>query len=224
MTSLEPMLSFTGIHKQFERRAILNAAALDLYAGQCHLLLGENGAGKSTLLRILAGLLKPDAADIHFHGYSKPTMSWQKSRPRLRDTVMYLHQSPYLFDGSVIKNLSYAKSATQGGSHNDEAVAEVLSWSGLDDLAESPAKQLSGGEKQRLALARAKLRNAPVLLLDEPTSNLDQQSRERTIALLASLRDEGVSMLIACHDLAGFSEIANGRYHLAEGRLVRSEA
>ena len=212
-----PLLGFIEISKRFGSREVLSTIELDLHEGQCHLLLGENGAGKSTLLRILAGLLKPDAAII---SHERHRLDWKKSRQLLREQVMYLHQTPYLFDGSVLQNLNYASTVDISRQQKAQAISEVLEWSGLEGLVGSPAKQLSGGEKQRLALARARLRNAPILLLDEPTSNLDQVSRERTLALLSSLKDEGKSMLIACHDLAGFTNIANGAYRLSAGRLV----
>ena len=172
----------------------------------------------------MAGLLKPDAAviksgTIKHQGDIQHSLTWNKGRQLLRESIMYLHQTPYLFDGSVLQNLSYANSTSLDNADRARVITEVLAWSGLEALAKSPAKQLSGGEKQRLALARAKLRNAPILLLDEPTSNLDQISRERTQVLLASLKQEGISMIIACHDLSGFSDIADGAYHLSEGSL-----
>jgi tungstate transport system ATP-binding protein len=222
MTGLEkPLLGFNGISKRFASRTILNSIELELCEGQCHLLLGENGAGKSTLLRIMAGLLKPDTATI---SYQQQLHRWNKARQLLREQVMYLHQAPYLFDGSVLKNLNYALPASTSGKHKASAIDEVLEWGGLKGLVDSPAKQLSGGEKQRLALARARLRNAPILLLDEPTSNLDQASRDRTLDLLSSLKDEGISMLIACHDLSGFTDISDGEYCLSAGSLVWDKA
>ena len=217
----KPLLGYTGISKRFASRTILNSIELELHKGQCHLLLGENGVGKSTLLRIMAGLLKPDAAMI---GFQEQSLSWKKARQLLREQVMYLHQTPYLFDGSVLQNLNYALPPSISRMQKSKSISEVLAWSGLENLVESPAKQLSGGEKQRLALARARLRNAPILLLDEPTSNLDQASRERTLALLSSLKDEGISMLIACHDLSWFTEISNGEYRLSAGSLVWDKA
>lgn len=211
------LLSFSGIQKSFKSREILNSIDLELRAGECYLLLGENGAGKSTLLRIMAGLLKPDTGTVSVAGAS---CSWRKGRQLLREKVMYLHQAPYLFDGSVLQNLKYASSSLPSRNLQQVAIKEVEEWSGLGEIINSPAKQLSGGEKQRLALARAKLRQAPILLLDEPTSNLDKKSQEKTIALLASLKEEGVSMIIACHDQSGFSVIANGQYQLSAGRFT----
>lgn len=225
MAESSALIGFSAVRKGFKSREILRGVELDLVEGQCHLLLGENGVGKSTLLRIMAGLLKPDAAIIkgsavsENQGDSPNGLTWNKGRQILRESVMYLHQTPYLFDGSVLQNLSFSNAGHLTKTDKARMIKEVMAWSGLETLANSPAKQLSGGEKQRLALARAKLRSAPVLLLDEPTSNLDQVSRERTLMLLSSLKDEGISMIIACHDLAGFSDIADGTYHLSKGHL-----
>ncbi|PID46443.1 MAG: hypothetical protein CSB47_04080 [Proteobacteria bacterium] len=214
-----PLLSYVGLQKQFGSRDILNAINVTLQRGECHLLLGENGAGKTTLLRIMAGLLKPEAGHI---SVNKRTLCWLRARPLLRDKVMYLHQMPYLFDGSVLQNLKYAVASSSSGmcsSQRNASIEEVLEWSGLAALVKCPAKQLSGGEKQRLALARARLRRAPVLLLDEPTSNMDSESLQKTLALLASLKALGTCMLIACHEPSNFMEIADGEYQLSAGDL-----
>lgn len=221
MSQCEPfLLSFSGIHKCYESRVILESANLKLARGECHLLLGENGAGKSTLLRIMAGLLRPDAGRVCSESGN---LHWKQVRKQLREKVMYLHQTPYLFDGSVLQNLRYA--ANSINKHQRKSCIEgVLAWSGLTDLAKSPAQQLSGGEKQRLALARAKLRQTPILLLDEPSANLDQESREKTIGLLGSLKEEGICLLIACHDPQVYSRVSDGEYHLSKGALRLKEA
>lgn len=211
------LIGFEGISKVFEQREILRAIDIDLKAGECHLLLGENGAGKSTLLRIMAGLLAPDAGLVHAEGGA---LSWRKSRRLLRSNIMYLHQTPYLFDGSVVQNLKYALPKTLSKPERDKKIQQALAWGELEALAMSPAKQLSGGERQRVALARARLRQAPILLLDEPTSNLDRASRARTIALLASLKNSGVCLLLACHEQQGMREISEGTYHLSKGYLT----
>lgn len=215
------LIEFQGVSKSFEGRTILQSLNLCLREGQCHLLLGENGAGKSTLLRIMAGLLAPDQGMITQQATSR---RWRKARDFLRGHVMYLHQTPYLFDGSVRQNLQYALPATLRGKAREQRLQQVLDWSELSNLALSPAKQLSGGEKQRVALARAFLRQAPVLLLDEPTANLDRTSRQRTIALLHSLKQRGVCLLIACHDAHGLDILADGNYQLSAGSLLAEQA
>lgn len=215
-TSLKPLIHFEQMTKSFKGRVVLRDLSIDLRAGQCHLLLGDNGAGKSTLLRILAGLLKPDHAVVEM---AAGRAGWPKQRNALRSEVMYLHQAPYLFDGSVRKNLRYALPKHLSYDEQQAQLQSVMAWGGLQTLADNPAKQLSGGEKQRLALARARLRQPNIMLLDEPTANLDYKAREQTVDLLQSLKLSGVCLLIACHDHHELDVLADGVYRLHSGAL-----
>lgn len=215
-TSVTPIIRFEQLAKSFKGRVIFQDVKIDFQAGQCHLLLGDNGAGKSTLLRILAGLLKPEDGKIEI---GLGTATWPKQRNVLRSKIMYLHQAPYLFDGSVQKNLQYALPGHVSRSQQQTNLQAVMAWAGLQSLADNPAKQLSGGEKQRLALARARLRQPEIMLLDEPTANLDYKAREQTVELLKSLKSSGVSLLIACHDHHELDSLADGVYRLGNGQL-----
>jgi len=212
-------LRYRDIHKRFGRREILRGVELDLEPGRCQLLCGKNGAGKSTLLRILAGMEKPDKASLVVDGAIR---RWRQVRRELLARCIYLHQTPYLFEGSVRKNLNYPLS----GSRETRAarIAEALQWSGLSALSEQAAHRLSGGERQRVALARAWLRNPDVMLLDEPTSNMDVGCRQRTVELLSRLKREGVVLVIATHDPMHFSPIADTVLDLEGGELTESES
>ncbi|MGB1310560.1 MAG: ABC transporter ATP-binding protein [Leucothrix sp.] len=217
ITHNQALISFRNVSKRYAKRQIFSDVNVSCYAAKAYLLTGENGSGKSTLLRVMAGLLTPDSGQVTIVNEKKAVaLDWSKQLAKLRASVMYLHQMPYLFDGSVEKNLSYVVNSQ---SSAEQQILDVLKWSGLEDLAASPAKQLSGGEKQRVALARACLRNAQVLLLDEPTANLDQASRLKTLELLASLKQSGVSLVIACHEYQEFLSISNGILELKNGML-----
>ena len=196
---------------------IIDSADLDL-SPNVNLICGDNGSGKSTLLRIMAGLLKPDLGQVAIadeQGFKQ----WPKQINMIRSEVMYLHQMPYLFDGTVERNLSYAVNRELSEEQKGKRITEVLQWAGLEALADIPAKKLSGGEKQRVAIARACLRKTKILLLDEPTANLDQTSRSKTIELLASLKKTGVSLVIACHEYQEFLEVSDGILQLKKGIL-----
>ena len=207
---------FNNIDKCFADRRILVGVDVRVAGGECQLLCGDNGTGKSTLLRILAGMERPNACDVIIDGHG--CRRWRQARPLLLRDIIYLHQQPYLFAGTVEYNLRYP--LTGSHQHRKQAVREGLEWSGLADLADQPVHRLSGGERQRVALARAWLRRPRVMLLDEPTSNMDRACRQRTVDLLRSLKDSGVALMIATHDARHFATIADRVWHLAEGRLT----
>ncbi len=177
-----------GLRKRFGRRLLLDDVELHLHETSCTLLTGENGAGKSTLLRILAGLEKPDGGSFRLGRRLYP--SWRKARRSLQKAVMYLHQQPYLFDGSVEYNLRLALGGQREGQ--EALIRTALQWIDMESFRETPARTLSGGERQRLALARAWLASPEIMLLDEPTANLDTESRGRTLELLRGLRNQGI--------------------------------
>ncbi len=215
--SMPMTIEITGLHKRFRDHAVLDEVNLRIQGGKCTLLSGVNGAGKSTLLRIIAGLERPDRCRIDTgHG---PT-SWSQSRAILQRHTLYLHQSPYMFDGSVHYNLRYALPRQTDRRESDRLIEEALEWAGLTDHVKRPAKTLSGGEQQRVALARTWLRRPRVLLLDEPIANLDQETRQRTLELLSLLKSRNMAMILASHDLSHFSTLLDHHLHLADTRLI----
>lgn len=221
-TKHNTLIQFSELSKQYKQRQIFSGVSVEFREAESYLLTGKNGSGKSTLLRVMAGLLKPNSGNVSFFKHEdEAKLSWKRHQYKLREAVMYLHQTPYLFDGTVEKNLEYALRLTIAPESRQQKIQEALYWSGLESLSKSPAKQLSGGEKQRVALARAWLRNAKVLLLDEPTVNLDQSSRLKTLKLLGSLKKSGVSLMIACHDYEEFSSISDGIINLDGGLLSK---
>lgn len=211
-------IRFEQIEKRFAQRRILDRSDIALQPGQCQLLCGVNGAGKSTLLRILAGMESPNHALIHVGGRQ---LRWRQARRLLMKQCIYLHQAPYLFEGSVAYNLAYPLRGER--VERQAKVDDGLEWSGLTSLADQPVHLLSGGERQRVALARAWLRQPSFMLLDEPTSNMDTDCRRRTVDLLSELRQRGVGLLVATHDAQHFSAVADRTLRLDAGRLVEIE-
>lgn len=215
MTS-EFNIQFSGISKRYRRRTILDGIDITLKERQCTLLFGINGAGKTTLLKILAGLEKPDHCTMNTGlGETK----WRHCRRALQDKVMYLHQHPYMFDASVRKNLGYALPRNSSLKNRNERIDEALHWADLGALASAPAGSLSGGEAQRVALARAWLRAPSILLLDEPTANMDQEARLRTHTLLRQLKDDGMAIVITSHDELQFQQLADRQLLLLDGKI-----
>ena len=207
-------LLFRNIGKSFSRRRILEGVDISLTAGHCQLLCGINGAGKSTLLRILAGMERPDTAEVVVDGVLG---RWRRARRRLLADCIYLHQQPYLFEGSVRYNLNYPLHGSRAA--REARIREGLEWSGLAAISEQPVHELSGGERQRVALVRAWLRGPRFMLLDEPTANMDASCRLRTVELLEQLKRQGVGLMIATHDPLCFSAVAECILTLSDGHL-----
>ncbi len=213
---------FSNLHKRFGKSEVLAGAGLALASHDCIVMTGENGAGKTTLLRIVAGLEKPGRGDISIDGARAEP--WRRQRNRLLRSVMYLHQQPYMLAGSLRRNLGYAARLSPTVIDAEAAVGRALEWSGLESLAEQSAASLSGGQQQRVALARARLREPQVLLLDEPTANLDQESRARTLQMLAGFRDAGTALVIVTHDPEIFDDLATARLRVEAGRVHPASA
>lgn len=209
-------LHFRDIYKHFASRTILAGLELCLRTGSCTLLTGGNGAGKTTLLRILGGFEKPETFQADT---GREHLNWRRYRKLLQGSVLYLHQQPYMFEGSVRDNLSFALDRSLPKVERERRIQTALQWAGLDKIADTRAKTLSGGEYQRVALARAWLRQPRILLLDEPTANMDSEARNRTISLLRQLRDDGMALLIASHDPDCFASLVNEHLNLDAGRL-----
>jgi len=222
-------IQFSQINKRYAKKhfgffinnktskVILKDADLELKGGECILLTGKNGSGKSTLLRILAGLLKPDSATINT---GLESLSWKKANKLIRQQVMYLYQEPYMFDGSVTRNLEYALNGTKAGKKSSEKIKQALKWANLEHRADTSAKCLSGGERQRVALAQAWLKQPSVLLLDEPTANMDEESRRATEDLLGKFKESGTALLIASHDINHFHHTMDKRLLLKDGLIM----
>jgi len=220
MNSDKTYIAFNNIHKRFNRRPVLMGASLELQGGFCKLLTGPNGSGKSTLLQICAGLEKPDQAELSLGVGMIP---WKRCRRSLLEKTVYLHQHPYMFEGSVTRNLAYALPGNITHKERLERIEQGLEWAGLAPIADTRAKSISGGEKQRVALARAWLRNPAVLLLDEPTANMDLDARQRSLDLIRRLKQDGIALLIASHDPMHFMTQADQCLVLNQG-VIHEEA
>jgi tungstate transport system ATP-binding protein len=187
---------------------------IELEACSGYVLTGPNGSGKTTLLRIAAGLEAAERGQLAFRAETSTTSGYPEA---WRRDIVYVHQQPYLFHTSIEKNLEYGL-ARRGTplAERSARVRAALEWAGLSDRRDVPPHKLSGGEKQRVALARAKALDPTLLLLDEPTANLDGQARKQVLELVTALCIENHTVVVASHDPEIMRLAILTRLHLAD--------
>jgi tungstate transport system ATP-binding protein len=188
---------------------ILADVTLEIGPGAPTVLLGPNGSGKTTLLKLAMGLLAPAAGRITFAGRSAPSSG--------RHAIVF--QKPVMLRRSAAANVAFAAAAANRPS-DAAAVARLLRQVGLAAMTERPARRLSGGEQQRLALARALARAPEVLFLDEPTASLDPAATKAVEDIITGITAAGVKIVMATHDLGQARRLAGEIVFLVSGRLV----
>jgi ABC-type Fe3+/spermidine/putrescine transport system ATPase subunit len=200
---------------------VVDVAALEVGAGEVLAVLGPNGAGKSTLFRLLLLLEAPDGGRILLDG--APVSAGDTSAMRRMAGVF---QRPYLFEGTVEENIAFGLRARRMGRAERAArVGEALSWLGLERLAKRHVGGLSGGEAQRVALARAVVVAPDLLVLDEPTANLDVTVRRRFREDLERLaRTRAKAAILITHDPTDAFSLADRIAVMQEGRIVQEAA
>lgn len=188
---------------------ILSGVDLTIARGARTFVLGPNGAGKSTLLRTLHGLLRPSAGVITWGGRAEDPPG-----------QAMVFQQAVLLRRSAAANIRYALGlAGIRGPEADQRIADALAEVGLTALAERPARVLSGGEKQRLALARAWALAPEVLFLDEPTASLDPRATRAVEDIVRSIHARGTTIVMSSHNLAQAKRLADDILFLHDGRL-----
>ena len=191
----------------------LDRVSLLIRPGAPTVLIGPNGSGKTTLLRVAMGLLPPSVGRVTWDGIA--------DAPPIRRAIVF--QRPVMLRRSVARNIRYALKAAQiSKDRHDARLAELLSLVGLDGLASRPARRLSGGEQQRLALARALARDPSVLFLDEPTASLDPASTKAIEDIIRAVAARGVKVVMATHDLGEARRLAGEVIFTHRGRIVES--
>jgi tungstate transport system ATP-binding protein len=192
---------------------ILNAITLVLSAGRPTLLLGPNGSGKTTFLKLAMGLLNPVTGRILYAAGAELA--------RRRCAIVF--QKPVMLRRSAARNVAFA---LQAAARAPEAatIERLLQAVGLANLAARPARRLSGGEQQRLALARALARDPDVLFLDEPTASLDPAATKSVEDIIMRTAERGVKIVMATHDLGQARRLAGEVVLLANGSIVEHAA
>lgn len=202
-------IRISGLRYAPNGRAVLDGIELELGSEGITLVLGPNGAGKSMLLRVLCGLVAPTAGAIAWGGGARPAHG-----------VMMVFQHPMLLRASVLENaaLSLRPLGIAGAERRRRAHA-VLERIGLAHRASENAARLSGGEKQRLALARAWLAQPRLLLLDEPTASLDPSATAEVERIIREIRTDGTRILMVTHNLGQATRLGDDIVFVANGKV-----
>ena len=191
-------------------RTIIDRVAIEIAAGPRTIILGPNGAGKSVLMRLCHGLLKPSAGRVEWRG---------ARNDRGRQAMVF--QRPVMLRRSAVANVSYAlKLAGVAPRERELRARDVLEAVGLAGITERPARVLSGGEQQRLAIARAWALGPEVLFLDEPTANLDPGATRDIEAIIGQIHASGTKIVMTTHNLGQARRLGDEILFLSQGRLV----
>ena len=219
------MLSIEDITIRYEARTVLRGISFDVNAGEVVALIGPNGVGKSTLLRACSGTLKPAGGRVLIDGQDAQRLRVDE-RARLIAVVPQAVRLPETF--SVCETVLMGRTPYLGwlGRESDRdrsAVQAALERTATRDLADRPIGELSGGEQQRVLIARALAQSARILLLDEPTAHLDLKHQANVLSLVCDLaHDEKYAVLIALHDLNLAAQYADRVALLSNGAVAAS--
>lgn len=218
---MEALIQLSEVTKGYRgsvgRVVPLKGVSARIQKGKLVVIMGPSGTGKSTLFRLLNRLEDPDEGEIFYRG--RPLREWDPVR--LRREVHYVHQTPVLFPETVRDNLSYPL-MLQGKKAPVDRMEQVLEqvglpWADLDRYVEG----LSGGEKQRVNLARSLMLKPPVLMLDEPTSSLDRNSTDQVEKMMKEVQKEGRTVLLISHNREQAEGLADVLWQLKGGKLTQ---
>jgi tungstate transport system ATP-binding protein len=216
------LIEIVDLGHSYGEREVLKSLNIGIGMGEVFALIGPTGAGKTTLLRIMNLLEVPAAGDIYFDGKQVPRSGRQ--RLEIRRRMSFIHQKPQVFNSSVYDNVACGL-RWRGEKKNRIAdkVDHILEMVGLEGYKNRNARTLSGGEAQRVALARALVLEPEVLLLDEPTANLDPISTAKIEQLISHVaRQRNTTMIMATHDMSQGQQLSDRIGVLLDGSLVQT--
>ncbi|MDY6988956.1 MAG: ATP-binding cassette domain-containing protein [Thermodesulfobacteriota bacterium] len=211
-----------NLKKRYDGRTVLDLASLSLHKGKILVLQGPNGAGKTTLLEIMAFLSRPTSGEVWFHG-QEVRYNGDKLI-RLRRNVVLVQQHAILFTTTVAKNVEFPlKIRRTPKAARGQIVHELLDLVGMGAFAHARAHKLSAGETQRVAIAQALACYPQVILLDEPTANVDMENQIAIERIIRQINEEkGISVVFTTHDMIQASRVSDETVFLFEGRVAQS--
>ena len=216
------MIEFTDVVKSYEQgNKALNGVSMQIEDGEFVFLVGPSGSGKSTIIKLITGELKPTSGTVHVNGYSLERIR-KREITFLRRTVGVVFQDFRLIDNmTVYENVAFAMRVI-GAKESEikERVPYVLDLVGLENKTNRRPGELSGGEQQRLAIARALVNNPSTIIADEPTGNLDPARALEIMELLQEINNLGTTLLVVTHAQNLVNQFGNRVISLDEGLIV----
>ena len=216
------MIEFKNVTKSYNiGNTALNGVSLRIEDGDFAFLVGPSGSGKSTIIRLITGEIKPSSGHIHVNGYSLAKIR-RRDVPYLRRTVGVVFQDFRLIDNkTVYDNVAFAMRVI-GAKEREirERVPYVLELVGLENKSRRHPRELSGGEQQRLALARALVNNPSTIIADEPTGNLDPARSYEIMSLLQEINHLGTTVLVVTHQMDLVNRFNNRVIVIDDGLVV----
>lgn len=213
------LYSLNNLKKTFDERTVLDIATMEIRSNRIYTLSGPNGAGKTTFLKILGFLTLPSAGHLSYMG--RPVEFHEKYLSALRKSVILVHQHPILFSTSVYKNIEFGlKIRKIPRIQRKKIIESAIDLVGMTEFSHSDARHLSGGEIRRIAIARAIACSPAVLLLDEPTADLDIESRLTIETIIGEIhRKKPVTIIFCTHDLAQASRLTQHNIYFLNGQV-----
>lgn len=215
------MIKVINLHKKFKNLHVLKGINLEVKKGEVLVLIGPSGGGKSTLLRCINRLEEPTSGEIYIDGtlITDPKVDINKIRQKVGMVFQLFNLFPHL---TVLENITLApiKVKKMKPEEAKEKALELLKRVGLADKAKSYPSQLSGGQQQRVAIARALAMDPEVMLFDEPTSSIDPEMTKEVLDVIKELADEGMTMIIATHEMGFAREVSDWVVFLDQGQII----
>ena len=216
------MIEFTDVVKSYSSgNTALNGINMQIEDGEFCFLVGPSGSGKSTIIRLITGELQPTSGTVHVNGYSLERIR-KREIPYLRRTVGVVYQDFRLIDNmTVYENVAFAMRVIGAREREiKDRVPYVLELVGLADKEKRHPSELSGGEQQRLAIARALVNNPSTIIADEPTGNLDPARSMEIMTLLQEINNLGTTVLVVTHEMELVDRFAKRVISIDEGKIV----
>jgi zinc transport system ATP-binding protein len=212
-----PAIEIRDLCINYGTRPVIQNLNFTLYSGDSVVITGENGSGKTTLLRGILGLIKPDLGNIYVFGRKVGTSDWLKNRKEIGYANQENIPTDFPISGYEVVEIG-TTSLNLSKQENKELVQEKLKLLGCLKFAHKPYYNLSGGEKQRISLARCLVQSPSILLLDEPTAFLDPDKRKEFLNQLEELKENlGLTILMVSHDYHILSYLKEKSYNLSHG-------